>query len=204
MRNQEFHEIADRAKFRFENRLAYIQNHDLVYWMGDLNYRLDELGPDEVKERIERNETDSLLTYDQLKRGQKANKTFTEYNEAEITFRPTYKYDVWILKLRSIYGLINHHVFFLRIAWHRPVGHECKKSSACLVRSRSVDWTNSYRLFSLSKSSKTAAQRPQTGFRSVRHADQAHRHRGVQESLRASHQEAGHQKQRHSTGSNRG
>ena len=96
MRNQEFHEIAVRAKFRFENRLAFVKDHDLVYWLGDLNYRLDELGPDEVKERIERNETDSLIAYDQLKRSQKLNKTFTGYNEAPITFRPTYKYDVWI------------------------------------------------------------------------------------------------------------
>ena len=94
IRNQEFHEITDRAKFRFDNRLAYVKGHDLVYWLGDLNYRLDELGPDEVKERIDQNKTDSLIAYDQLKRNQKLKKAFIDYDEAQISFRPTYKYDV--------------------------------------------------------------------------------------------------------------
>lgn len=94
MRNQEFHEIRDRATFSFERGLTYVADHDLVYWLGDLNYRLDGLGPDEIKERIADNETESLIAHDQLKRQQKLNKTFTGYNEAPITFVPTYKYDV--------------------------------------------------------------------------------------------------------------
>lgn len=96
MRNQEFNEIRDRATFQVEHGLAYVQDHDLIYWLGDLNYRLDDLEPDEVKQRIAENQTESLIAYDQLKRQQKLNKTFTGYNEAPITFLPTYKYDVWI------------------------------------------------------------------------------------------------------------
>lgn len=79
--------------FQCDGELFYIKDHDLVYWLGDLNYRLNDLTTDEVKRIVEQNKLENLIFYDQLKQQQKLNKVFTDYSEAPIRFQPTYKYD---------------------------------------------------------------------------------------------------------------
>ena len=61
--------------------------------MGDLNYRVD-LPYEEAIEKANKNDYTSLLKHDQLKRAQTEFKQINQYEEAEIRFRPTYKYDL--------------------------------------------------------------------------------------------------------------
>jgi len=93
-RNQDFTEICMRTVFQCDNEIFYIKDHDLIYWLGDLNYRLNDLTTDEVKKAIDNRKVEILFNHDQLKQQQKQNKVFLEYNEAPIRFQPTYKYDV--------------------------------------------------------------------------------------------------------------
>lgn len=65
---------------------------DYIVFMGDLNYRI-ELPHDKVMGLIKDSNIKELLKYDQLNKAKKENKQFNKYDEAEITFNPTYKFD---------------------------------------------------------------------------------------------------------------
>lgn len=92
-RNQDYHEICSRIIFNQFQPPRYIKDHDQVYWLGDLNYRIDDLGADEIKALIEAEAYSALLGYDQLKRQMKLFKVFDGFQEPPINYRPTYKYD---------------------------------------------------------------------------------------------------------------
>jgi hypothetical protein len=64
-----------------------------VYWLGDLNYRITELDPWLVKDYIDKGNYLPLLEYDQLHQQHSIKNVFASYQEGNITFRPTYKYD---------------------------------------------------------------------------------------------------------------
>lgn len=72
-----------------------ILNHDLVFVLGDLNYRLDFPSKREVVARLRRGQIKELLSRDQLTRERRS---FTlplldaRFKEAPISFPPTYKY----------------------------------------------------------------------------------------------------------------
>ena len=65
---------------------------DFFSMMGDLNYRLT-LDYDSVVEKATSDKVDELFDWDQLKNSQKKCKILEQFKEAEIRFRPTYKYD---------------------------------------------------------------------------------------------------------------
>jgi phosphatidylinositol-bisphosphatase len=44
-----------------------IKDHDMVYWIGDLNYRITDLDLDLVKENIRLNKFEELYQADQLR-----------------------------------------------------------------------------------------------------------------------------------------
>lgn len=94
-RNQDFRNICYRTEFELQpnqpNRL--IKDHDQIYWLGDLNYRITEMDPNTVKRLLIENNFTSVLELDQLKQQHKNNHVFAGYTEGHITFRPTYKYD---------------------------------------------------------------------------------------------------------------
>ncbi|XP_078514745.1 phosphatidylinositol 3,4,5-trisphosphate 5-phosphatase 2 isoform X1 [Lissotriton helveticus] len=63
-----------------------------LFWFGDLNYRLD-MDIQEILNYINRKEFDPLLKVDQLNLEREKNKIFFRFNEEEITYPPTYRYD---------------------------------------------------------------------------------------------------------------
>ncbi len=70
-----------------------ILDHEVVFWMGDLNYRMDEnISKEDVFQFIEAKDINSLKKYDQLNIERSAGRVFQGFEEAEINFFPTYKY----------------------------------------------------------------------------------------------------------------
>ncbi|KAG8431502.1 hypothetical protein GDO86_018538 [Hymenochirus boettgeri] len=63
-----------------------------LFWFGDLNYRLD-MDVQEILNFISRKEFDPLLKVDQLNLEKEKNKIFLRFNEEEIVFPPTYRYE---------------------------------------------------------------------------------------------------------------
>ncbi|XP_050788053.1 type II inositol 1,4,5-trisphosphate 5-phosphatase isoform X2 [Gopherus flavomarginatus] len=104
-RNQDFRDICSRMQFcQSDPNLPpiTINKHDVILWLGDLNYRLEPLGLEKVKMHIEKEEFQDLYQYDQvqtypprgqLKKQMDAKAVFDGFTEGKITFQPTYKYD---------------------------------------------------------------------------------------------------------------
>ncbi|CAO3665848.1 unnamed protein product [Umbelopsis ramanniana] len=69
-----------------------IFHSDHLIWVGDLNYRIN-LTEAEVKAALRRRDLQSLSEYDQLNIERSGGRTFHVFDEGDIDFLPTYKYD---------------------------------------------------------------------------------------------------------------
>ena len=69
-----------------------LRNVDAVFWMGDLNYRIDGQY-DQVCKLAKEREYPLLLLCDQLRREHLGNRVFRGFVEPPIAFQPTYKFD---------------------------------------------------------------------------------------------------------------
>ena len=68
-------------------------DHDVVFWLGDLNYRIDESMPTEkVLELSVQKRLDPLRALDQLNIERKEGRAFQGFEEGVLNFVPTYKY----------------------------------------------------------------------------------------------------------------
>ncbi|KAJ7092810.1 DNase I-like protein [Mycena belliarum] len=121
-RNADFHELVRRLRFTFSDAGAGagappakgqtvpvavtcgVFESDAVFWMGDLNYRIDvpdadvrvvlvEALADERETRLE-----ALMPYDQLKTVMRAGKAFDMFDEGRITHLPTYRFNAGLLQ----------------------------------------------------------------------------------------------------------
>eukprot|EP00605_Chrysophyceae_sp_TOSAG23-4_P001217 GSChrysophyteH1.ASY1.ANO1.1326.1 assembled CDS len=97
-RNADYRSIMEKSTFAADQQGGSelsIPEHDCVFWLGDLNYRIDSrvtaannlLDPDALKE------LEALAAHDQLKiEMAKTNGPFTGFSEGPLRFKPTYKY----------------------------------------------------------------------------------------------------------------
>nr|XP_010975796.2 type II inositol 1,4,5-trisphosphate 5-phosphatase isoform X3 [Camelus dromedarius] len=95
-RNQDYKDICSRMQFcQLDPSLPplTISKHDVILWLGDLNYRIEELDVEKVKKLIEEKAFQTLYAYDQLRAQVAAKAVFEGFEEGELTFQPTYKYD---------------------------------------------------------------------------------------------------------------
>ncbi|XP_014262113.1 inositol polyphosphate 5-phosphatase OCRL-1 isoform X2 [Cimex lectularius] len=92
-RNQDYNEICSRTSFTAFTPPKAIKDHDQVYWLGDLNYRITGLDVNAVKEYILMEKYKPILENDQLVKQHRLKKVFVGYKEGPINFMPTYKYD---------------------------------------------------------------------------------------------------------------
>ena len=68
-----------------------IADHNVIFWMGDLNYRIDD-DDAVIRQNIRLNQTANLLDKDQLKAQQKTFPLLGYFQESMISFLPTYKF----------------------------------------------------------------------------------------------------------------
>ncbi|XP_035528174.1 type II inositol 1,4,5-trisphosphate 5-phosphatase isoform X2 [Morone saxatilis] len=95
-RNQDYKDICGRLQFRQLDATQpplTIMKHDVIFWIGDLNYRISDLDVDNVKDLISKKDFETLHNYDQLKRQIDEDAVFVGFVEGDIDFQPTYKYD---------------------------------------------------------------------------------------------------------------
>ncbi|XP_061427974.1 inositol polyphosphate 5-phosphatase OCRL-like isoform X2 [Lethenteron reissneri] len=95
-RNEDFRDVCARMSFQRDDparTLLNVSNHDALIWLGDLNYRINNLRADEVKHLINNCDYKKLQANDQLTQQQLKKAVFVDFRESELSFPPTYKYD---------------------------------------------------------------------------------------------------------------
>ncbi|XP_028966400.1 synaptojanin-1 [Galendromus occidentalis] len=90
-RNADYTEITRKLLFPMGRTVA---SHDYVFWCGDFNYRID-LDIDRVKELVAQKNYEELMQNDQLLKARDQGQAFVDFIEADVTFAPTYKYDLF-------------------------------------------------------------------------------------------------------------
>lgn len=97
-RNDDFRQIYEQSAFSGQKSNSktkiLTKNHDYIFWCGDLNYRID-LPNDKCRSLIAERNWEPLLEADQLNVQRREQNVFREFNEAPISFPPTYKYNVY-------------------------------------------------------------------------------------------------------------
>jgi phosphatidylinositol-bisphosphatase len=87
--------ITAQNPFFLSSGMKYLSLFDCdhLFWMGDLNYRLN-LDQGTVKKMLAENRIQDLLDYDQLVTEKKAQRAFVKFKEMPISFAPTYKFNI--------------------------------------------------------------------------------------------------------------
>jgi len=95
-RIQDYKSVVYGQEFKTEGRRRVL-SHDHVVIMGDLNFRIDYLSGEDIINRIVERSDESrsqLLAKDQLNRVRSERTAFSEFDEAPVTFWPTFKFKV--------------------------------------------------------------------------------------------------------------
>jgi hypothetical protein len=95
-RNSDYRASKQRLKFQDEQQQETngfdLDEHDFVFWFGDLNYRLDNLALKDAFKYILSSNYERLIKYDQLSVEKAKERVFELFREGEIKFKPTYKF----------------------------------------------------------------------------------------------------------------
>jgi len=89
-RIENFIDITQKLKLKGDGELTSL--HDHLFWCGDLNFRIEE-DRDEALRLVEKKRWDMLIEKDQLASCRKLGTCFHGFNEGEIDFPPTYRYN---------------------------------------------------------------------------------------------------------------
>lgn len=89
-RNADYANITRSVSFR---KGRSIETHACVVWFGDFNYRID-MQSSTTRDLARSGDYRDLLRHDQLRCEMECRRVFVDYREGEITFAPTYKYDL--------------------------------------------------------------------------------------------------------------
>ncbi|XP_078423070.1 type II inositol 1,4,5-trisphosphate 5-phosphatase isoform X1 [Cetorhinus maximus] len=96
-RNQDYKDICSRMHF-IQSTLPLtsltIMKHDMIIWLGDLNYRICHPDVEAIKKLIKMKDYARLIKYDQLTKHMEESGVFQGFKEGKINFQPTYKYDI--------------------------------------------------------------------------------------------------------------
>eukprot|EP01084_Bolivina_argentea_P265255 449540_1 len=93
-RNRDYLEIMENLKFSAQNddESLSILEHDMIFFLGDLNYQLNFDDLDHVFNKIKEKDWRFLLTCDQLSIQRDKQIAFGGFVEHEIQFQPTYQF----------------------------------------------------------------------------------------------------------------
>ncbi|XP_043910283.1 inositol polyphosphate 5-phosphatase K isoform X2 [Protopterus annectens] len=71
-----------------------ILDHDVLFWFGDLNFRIESHGIHFIREAIDGKRLHLLWDKDQLNIAKKKEKFLEGFEEGSLNFKPTYKFDL--------------------------------------------------------------------------------------------------------------
>ncbi|KAM0876531.1 hypothetical protein ACQ4PT_036110 [Festuca glaucescens] len=95
-RNADVQEIHRQTRFARPGGLELprdIYDHERIFWLGDLNYRID-VPYDRAHGLVATMDWSKLAEKDQLKRELKKGRAFEGWSEGVLEFAPTYKYEI--------------------------------------------------------------------------------------------------------------
>lgn len=92
LRNENLMFINRTLKFAIGDSFLSLSEHSHVFWLGDFNYRINELNTDQIVKLLSNNDIQNLLNFDQLTISRKFHSILPDYQEPEILFNPTFKY----------------------------------------------------------------------------------------------------------------
>ena len=88
----DYYSIIGSQTFQSE-KISSILDHDLLFWFGDLNFRLEpkSYSTSEVIQHVSKQNMDPLIAFDELNQLLSGTSAFSGFSECEINFKPTYK-----------------------------------------------------------------------------------------------------------------
>ncbi|XP_004072635.1 phosphatidylinositol 4,5-bisphosphate 5-phosphatase A [Oryzias latipes] len=92
-RMEDFESILQQQQFEGQ-AASGVLDHDVVFWFGDLNFRINDLDIQAVKSAIDNNKFSALLEKDQLNMAKDSETVLEGFHEGPLKFPPTYKFDV--------------------------------------------------------------------------------------------------------------
>ncbi|XP_066545403.1 phosphatidylinositol 4,5-bisphosphate 5-phosphatase A isoform X2 [Amia ocellicauda] len=92
-RMEDFESILQQQQFEVQGA-GGVLDHDVVFWFGDLNFRIEDYEMQFVKNAIDGNKLSVLWEKDQLNMAKDLEPVLEGFHEGPLKFPPTYKFDV--------------------------------------------------------------------------------------------------------------
>ncbi|KAG8590227.1 hypothetical protein GDO81_006685 [Engystomops pustulosus] len=92
-RLDDFERMLEAQQFDGES-IGSILDHDVVFWFGDLNFRIADFGIHFIREVVNSNRYNLLWEKDQLNIAKKKERFLQGFLEGPLKFKPTYKFDL--------------------------------------------------------------------------------------------------------------
>ncbi|XP_062870417.1 inositol polyphosphate 5-phosphatase K [Trichomycterus rosablanca] len=132
-RVEDFESILQQQQFEGGAAVGVL-DHDVVFWFGDLNFRIDDYDIHVVKSAIENRKLSLLWEKDQLNIAKTSESVFEGFIEGPLHFPPTYKFDVGTHTYDTS-AKKRKPAWTDRILWRlRKTGSPLPSHSACLQR----------------------------------------------------------------------